>query len=1485
MQKFTLVLVIGLLFFSGLVISNLASEKYDPEELGFESTEEKLKSMGINKHPSDNDFDIRWDNFDSGDVIADDVSGLTFTDSTNDLDDDGLPEIICSDEDGFTYVFENTGDNSFDLVWSMEVVTSPGSHGYAPVVIADMDGDGLQEIVATFEDSAGIYFFEWDGIAGSDIYTEVAFLDLPYDDYDNTRSMIVDNIDSDLNQELIIAHSDTCYVFEADASFNFNNESKMWGITLDEIQSVVTADLNNNGAKEVIFCEWNYSAIYIWENTAEDTYVYVLPDTVVFQIDSEDERAYQMIITNIDGDSYPELFAVTSSDKLIVFEMQSSSWDTSSTNMMRTELLDIGSDINGIASGDIDEDGNPDLYFVTGDNHVYDWEYTGGDIFDTLNYVQYDIGELNGADAEEIVYAGDMDGDGERDFVVGYEGSSSYPLLYFLEHHELPALTTLSILRNDFYFDHLWNLADVDTELVVLENIGTEDLVVDSIVASDPVFNSYLSNTTVPALGSEVMELYFTALDQSIHDSSFFIIYSNSNSSPDTINVYGDSRARPDLFINEFQPDATEWVELLNEGVTTIDLTDIGITHGENAYSPAYLFGTPEWGSIEYFAEDTNWGPTQSIASGDFLVSFTTSVPFSENQEWAYLVFRDSSIIQRVAYGAVGGAPFFHLTGGDSITGGSISRVANTGNLATDWTVDFDATPGWQNDAVSPALGSSIVINEIDFDGDIVSGFEHVEFYNPTSSDIQMLGWKFTDGDALYVMDTLLVSAGEIALFADASMTIGISDVAYLFDDNDVRVDQVGFMTANPTTDKLAGTLQRIPDGAGPNDGYDYWTSGGDTTWFDRTHTLGSLNVEIHKTAVIFTAQVGGESSYRSFWVNGSWDSTGAPDPIWSGGFMLELKNDGFWPDSFATDDIFSGAMLLFADSTYDWWVGSENDTNSWMENGTQINPDTSIFNYSDTCIVDPSNTGFNQWNICVAGDTINGWNNTEDNLTRSGWEWSGNFSLPAGLMEFKFVVMHSSEASYGNGGIGSGFPNYQYNVPVAGDYTIIFNDSTDTYTIAETVYEENYTITTPELTTAVTNEGTIGMLNSSGGSPGFEWLSSNYLYEGALMFGMGTNHVVDGARARVGGSQGNLDADFQFLSNINVIVDNADSTVLETSFDDSRADLPPLADDGPNIPIGLEINQTTYCYSDSVNSGYVIYKLEISNTTGSQLDGIVAGAYFDWDVDGATYDQNTGAVSFENVQIAGINGGNPYDAEFSYIWNANTASFGYVGSVPLSQNYFLASRIANQPSEVYDLMTEANKFNYMSERRATDPYGPGGANDDKGIFFGLGGGTGGTGTVPDTGFSIPAGGTVTVGFAIVGGDDLADFIANGTTAVQKWADLGNNIIVFEFVTGIEDEMFGIPDEFALHQNYPNPFNPSTTIKYDLKHNTNVKIKVYDMLGREIKTVINENQTAGYKKAIWDGTNNSGQKISTGLYFYKLVTGDFVKTRKMVFIK
>ena len=94
-----------------------------------------------------------------------------------------------------------------------------------------------------------------------------------------------------------------------------------------------------------------------------------------------------------------------------------------------------------------------------------------------------------------------------------------------------------------------------------------------------------------------------------------------------------------------------------------------------------------------------------------------------------------------------------------------------------------------------------------------------------------------------------------------------------------------------------------------------------------------------------------------------------------------------------------------------------------------------------------------------------------------------------------------------------------------------------------------------------------------------------------------------------------------------------------------------------------------------------------------------------------------------------------------------------------------------------------------------------------------------------------------------------------------------------------------IPSQYTVYQNYPNPFNPVTTLRYDLPENGLVNITIYDMLGREVKTLINQTQDAGYRSIIWDATNDYGKPVSAGIYLYQIQAGEYMQTKKMVLLK
>ena len=113
--------------------------------------------------------------------------------------------------------------------------------------------------------------------------------------------------------------------------------------------------------------------------------------------------------------------------------------------------------------------------------------------------------------------------------------------------------------------------------------------------------------------------------------------------------------------------------------------------------------------------------------------------------------------------------------------------------------------------------------------------------------------------------------------------------------------------------------------------------------------------------------------------------------------------------------------------------------------------------------------------------------------------------------------------------------------------------------------------------------------------------------------------------------------------------------------------------------------------------------------------------------------------------------------------------------------------------------------------------------------------------------------------------------------------------------TDVKDETgnSGRPPEFILSQNYPNPFNQSTKIEFTLAHSGFVSLNMYDILGRKVKTLVGEELSSGYKSVLWDGRNDSGEEVVSGIYFYRITVanpisgqvGDFCKTRKLLLLK
>jgi hypothetical protein len=105
-------------------------------------------------------------------------------------------------------------------------------------------------------------------------------------------------------------------------------------------------------------------------------------------------------------------------------------------------------------------------------------------------------------------------------------------------------------------------------------------------------------------------------------------------------------------------------------------------------------------------------------------------------------------------------------------------------------------------------------------------------------------------------------------------------------------------------------------------------------------------------------------------------------------------------------------------------------------------------------------------------------------------------------------------------------------------------------------------------------------------------------------------------------------------------------------------------------------------------------------------------------------------------------------------------------------------------------------------------------------------------------------------------------------------------------ISGLVDHLAGtVPTEYVLYQAYPNPFNPSTTIRYQLPHTTSVRLVVYNALGQQVQTLVNSRIEAGYHEVTWDGKNNAGMQMPSGVYLFRMETENFQQVNKMMLMK
>ena len=152
-------------------------------------------------------------------------------------------------------------------------------------------------------------------------------------------------------------------------------------------------------------------------------------------------------------------------------------------------------------------------------------------------------------------------------------------------------------------------------------------------------------------------------------------------------------------------------------------------------------------------------------------------------------------------------------------------------------------------------------------------------------------------------------------------------------------------------------------------------------------------------------------------------------------------------------------------------------------------------------------------------------------------------------------------------------------------------------------------------------------------------------------------------------------------------------------------------------------------------------------------------------------------------------------------------------------------------------------------------------------------------------GYTVQIGGSDAYSYEPVVGDHIDFITGNLTYSYEKYEVLARSDSDFGNIVSIADDKNAMPVTYRLDQNYPNPFNPTTTIQYGIAKEGLVTLTIYNILGQEVKTLVSTHQNAGDYRVRWNGLDNSNRMVSNGIYIYRIVSDNFVQSKKMVFLK
>jgi hypothetical protein len=357
----------------------------------------------------------------------------------------------------------------------------------------------------------------------------------------------------------------------------------------------------------------------------------------------------------------------------------------------------------------------------------------------------------------------------------------------------------------------------------------------------------------------------------------------------------------------------------------------------------------------------------------------------------------------------------------------------------------------------------------------------------------------------------------------------------------------------------------------------------------------------------------------------------------------------------------------------------------------------------------------------------------------------------------------------------------------------------------------------------------------------GFQYPKGNAsaLFDASLMVGTDSNHISDNAYGNTVDMNA-IDWKTAYDGKFSFPVEGGADQVIRCAVTDSG---------NLTSRLGMKVVQRSFAYANPPDNDYIILRYDVYNThTGTTssdtLKNVYVGLFADWDVNNYA----TNEVGYDSSRNLG------------YMWDSSVPWYYYGISVltpPAASFRAIDNAVYVAPTGPYNGFTEGNKYRFLTQGFQVTH----GATPKDWSFI-----------ISAGPYTIPPNSYKTVGFAFLGGDSLSDLQTHADAALLK-ANTSNLLAVKE-VPG------ATPREFMLRQNYPNPFNPGTQISYSIPNRNHVTLKVYDMLGHEIATLVDEELSAGTYQTHFDGSG-----LSSGLYYYRLVSGNYVNTKKFMLVK